>query len=121
MRKVLAGLPIVFFLGCASDRAPIGGSCETNGGCERDLLCDTTIPGGYCTKACATPGQASECPEGAVCDAVAGKGVQCVQICQRHEDCRSSLDCNGVSGTNIKACKPKAPTADAGTTDAKKP
>ena len=28
-------------------------------------------------------------------------------ICKSAADCRSDQDCNGVSGSNIKACKPK--------------
>jgi hypothetical protein len=30
-----------------------------------------------------------------------------VKVCKVAEDCRADQDCNGVSGSNIKACKPK--------------
>lgn len=49
-----------------------------------------------------------QCPDGSVCDSISGTAITCVFSCKAAEDCRSDLDCNGVSGTNIiKACKPK--------------
>jgi hypothetical protein len=42
-----------------------------------------------------------------VCDAISGTAITCVKICTTKEDCRSDQDCNGVSGSNLKACKPK--------------
>ena len=38
---------------------------------------------------------------------IAGDALSCVKICKVAEDCRAGLDCNGVSRSNIKACKPK--------------
>ena len=85
----------------------VAGTCATNADCDDGLTCDTSVPGGYCTKACTTSGSTDECPEESVCDALSGAAVTCVKICKTSEDCRSDLDCNGVSGSNIKACKPK--------------
>ncbi len=42
-----------------------------------------------------------------MCDAVAGAAITCVKICKTSDDCRADQDCNGVSGSNVKACKPK--------------
>jgi hypothetical protein len=52
-------------------------------------------------------GSTSECPEDSICDAVAGIAKACVKICKDAADCRADQDCNGVSGSNVKACKPK--------------
>ena len=85
----------------------VAGPCTTADQCDDDLTCDTSVPGGYCTAACTTSGSTDECPDGSVCDALSGTAVTCVKICKGADDCRSDLDCNGVSGSSIKACKPK--------------
>jgi hypothetical protein len=100
--------------GCGDSGHAVGGSCGAGGDCADGLRCDTTIPGGYCTKDCTTAGSTDECPEGAVCDEVTGAQVYCVQICQTSADCPDTLDCNGVSSSNLKACKPKGDAVDAG-------
>ena len=105
----LAGLLATCLLALAgcSDPPNIGGTCTASDGCDDDLQCNTAVPGGYCTKACTMPGATDECPEDSVCDAVSGAALSCVKICKTAADCRSDLDCNGVTGSNIKACKPK--------------
>ena len=92
---------------CGSDPPNVGATCTATGGCDEALMCNTTIPGGYCTTSCTTSGATDQCPEESVCDAVAGTALNCVKICKTGTDCRSDQDCNGVSGSNIKACKPK--------------
>jgi hypothetical protein len=101
-------LSVAFFALVACGSPPnTGGACTSADNCDEDLTCDTSVPGGYCTKTCTTSGSTDECPEGSVCDALSGTAVTCVKICKAAEDCRSDLDCNGVSGSSIKACKPK--------------
>lgn len=105
--------------GCGDDAPSVGGACTDNAACGDGLTCDTTVAGGYCTKACTMTGETSECPAGAICDSVAGAAINCVQICDTSEDCRAGFECNGVSGSNVKACKPNDdPVADAGVPDA---
>lgn len=103
----IAPLLVMLLVACGDDPPNVGGTCTATDGCDEGLMCNTTVPGGYCTKSCTTSGSTSECPDEAVCDAIAGTAVTCVKICQTKEDCRSDQDCNGVSGSNIKACKPK--------------
>jgi hypothetical protein len=60
-------------------------------------------------EACETRGSQDECVENAVCEV---KGTDdttpvCLKVCKDAAECASSEDCNGVSGTNIKACTPK--------------
>ncbi|MFO0760810.1 MAG: hypothetical protein U0359_30315 [Byssovorax sp.] len=56
-------------------------------------------------EACDAEGQTDVCEDGAVC----GKAVdalQCLKICVEKTDCPAGYDCNGVSGSSIKACRP---------------
>lgn len=94
-------------LSCSDPPPNVGGACTASGGCDEGLTCNTTVPGGYCTASCTTSGSTDQCPEESVCDAIAGTAVTCVKICKTGDDCRADQDCNGVSGTNVKACKPK--------------
>ena len=100
-------LLLLFLVACGSDPPNVGGTCTGSGGCDEDLTCDTTVPGGYCTTSCTTSGSTDQCPEASVCDTVAGTALTCVKICKTGTDCRPDQDCNGVSSSNIKACKPK--------------
>jgi hypothetical protein len=105
---LLLGTLALALLSACSDPPPnVGGTCSATAGCDDGLQCNTAIPGGYCTKACATSGSVTECPEESVCDSVAGAAIACVKICKTSADCRADQDCNGVSGSNLKACKPK--------------
>lgn len=99
-------LLVLLAVGCG-DPPNVGGTCTASGGCDDDLTCDTAVPGGYCTTPCTTSGSTEQCPEASVCDTVAGTALTCVKICKTADDCRPDQDCNGVSGSNIKACKPK--------------
>lgn len=58
-------------------------------------------------EACDTSGSQDECVEGAICDSGDGEGAVCLAICEVQEDCAADEDCNGVSGSSIKACHPK--------------
>lgn len=93
---------------CACGSPPnVGGTCAAAGDCDDTLSCSTAIPGGYCTKACTTAGSTDGCPEGSICDSVSGIGNTCVKTCKTTADCgRTDLGCNGVSSSNVKACKP---------------
>lgn len=103
-------LALLALLAAAACGGPpnVAGTCAANADCDEGLTCDTTVPGGYCTAACTTSGSTDGCPEESICDAISGSALTCVKICKTADDCRSDLDCNGVSGSNIKACKPKA-------------
>jgi hypothetical protein len=104
--RLLAMLAIA--LVACSDPPNVGGTCTANGGCDDGLTCETAAAGGYCTQACTTPGSTDECPEGSVCDAIIGTTISCVKICKEGGgECRSDQSCNGITGSDIKACKPK--------------
>lgn len=93
---------------CGSD-PNVGATCTATAGCDKGLTCDTAVPNGYCTKACTTVASKDECPDGSICDSLSSSaGLSCVKICSEHTDCRGDLECNGVSSTNVKACKLKA-------------
>jgi hypothetical protein len=109
---MLRGMAMAFlltaFLSCGDDPPNVGATCTVaGGGCDEGLTCNTGFAGGYCTAPCAATGTTMGCPEGAICDSVSGLGTTCVRICKTSTDCRAGVDCNGVSGSNVKACKPK--------------
>ena len=109
LRSFLPGLlaaSLLALVGC-SDPPNISGTCAVADDCDDDLTCNTAVAGGYCTVACTVSGSTDECPDDSICDTVAGAALSCVKICKAAADCRTDLDCNGVSGSNIKACKPK--------------
>ena len=107
MKPFLSCAFISAALGCGGGPPNIGATCAVAADCDDGLTCNTAAIGGYCTKACTTSGSTTQCPEGAVCDAISGTAISCVKICKVSTDCRADQDCNGISGSNIKACKPK--------------
>ena len=50
-----------------------------------------------------------ECVDGAICGKPSDKApeVQCLVVCTSDADCGAAKSCNGVSSTNIKACRVK--------------
>jgi hypothetical protein len=56
---------------------------------------------------CDTSGSEDECVEGAICDSADDDAAVCLALCEEQEDCSADEDCNGVSGSNLKACHPK--------------
>lgn len=58
---------------------------------------------------CETEGAVDECVDGAICGKPSDKApeVQCLVVCTSDADCGATKSCNGVSGTNIKACRVK--------------
>jgi hypothetical protein len=55
---------------------------------------------------CDETGSSDECVDGAICDTTSG-GTVCLKQCSSDADCASTEECNGVSGTNTKACHAK--------------
>jgi hypothetical protein len=105
MRSFAALLLLV--AGCDDDDVHIGDRCSSNDACQAaGFACETSPPGGYCTALCTMQGVRAECPEEAVCDAIGNVTGACVKICDDGSDCRPDQQCSGVTGTNIKACKP---------------
>jgi hypothetical protein len=108
MRNLTLALALGLLTACGS--APgsgIGATCSATQKCD-GLTCDLSAAGGYCTKFCNTSGSTSECPDGSVCDASSGLlATSCVKICLTDTTCRTDQGCSGVSGSNIKGCKPK--------------
>src|SRR5688572_29484685 len=91
-------------LGCGA--SSVGRPCTADSECDNAQTCLTTAPGGYCTKGCAVEGTAQDCPGGTVC-ASHGTQLLCSMVCQNQENCREQYECNGITGSSIKACRPK--------------
>lgn len=52
---------------------------------------------------------AGECDEGLVCGkrSDTSSDLVCLKQCSTQADCAGTEDCNGVSGSSLKACRPK--------------
>ncbi|WP_437947449.1 hypothetical protein WME98_42855 [Sorangium sp. So ce296] len=59
-------------------------------------------------EACEDEGADGECEDGAVCgkpdDSAA---LECLKVCVEQADCPADQECNGISGSDIKGCRPK--------------
>jgi len=84
----------------------VGQPCTTNDDCDNGLTCYTgNRPGGYCAKGCQTEGTDRDCPGGSICAMNDGL-LLCSAICGDQPDCRAGYQCNGVSASNLKVCRP---------------
>lgn len=73
--------------GCA---AIVGDECVHDSDCGTGLLCDSSLPGGYCTR----PGcEASGCSAEGLCVIFNEEISYCMKPCESGEDCRSSYKC----------------------------
>lgn len=80
----VALLMSVYATGCGAE-AELGEECEEQG---------------------ATDG---ECVDGGVCGTSGEEGtaLTCLTICTEQADCPDTWECNGVSGSSVKGCRPK--------------
>ncbi|WP_224360958.1 hypothetical protein [Hyalangium versicolor] len=105
MRKIL--LTVLMALPLFACGSTIGDTCSSNG-CGSDLTCRADFPGGFCTQSCTQEGQEGGCPEDSVCTRQFDT-LLCAPICENSGDCRDSYECNGTTGSNVKACRVKLP------------
>lgn len=94
----------------AASGAAVGASCATRAECATDLcLNDEDIPGGYCSKVCATglPGADDRCPTGSTCIPLEGGTSICLQTCASQGDCRDGYACDlaGSQQVCLPACQ----------------
>lgn len=83
----------------------LGSSCDSTTTCNAGLTCQSGLPGGMCTKSCASD---ADCL-GGVCVLTQ---LICYKACSTDDVCRSSYSCQ-PSGT-ASACLPGSSSADAG-------
>lgn len=108
MKRLVAAFFLVSALvvaGCGT--STVGLACTTADDCDNGQTCFTDTPGGYCSSTCQQEGTDEECPGGSVCAAHSGR-LLCSTVCETKEDCRADYECNGITGSSIKACRPKA-------------
>lgn len=48
-----------------------------------------------------------QCPSDAICGKTSGGALVCQQQCTDGAQCPSGEECNGISNTKIKGCRPK--------------
>jgi hypothetical protein len=94
----------LFLFGCGG--TSVGRACTQDGDCDSGQTCFTDMPGGYCSAVCTTEGQRENCPSGSLC-ATSGLRTLCALECKVQEDCRLDYECNGLTGSSVKVCRPK--------------
>lgn len=98
--------------------AEIGAGCDQTTLCAGELVCDESLPGGFCTLDCDS---SNDCPDGTFCRAYDGSAV-CVPGCGADTDCRNGYRCVqivGNDGNSYGVCEPvDGALPDAGGSDA---
>lgn len=75
--------------------ATVGDACEVDADCGQRLVCEHTLPGGYCTLSdCALRG----CPEEGVCIHFDAHTSYCMRPCDTGDACRDEYLCVGDFG-----------------------
>lgn len=105
MKHALILFFALFSFGCGTTST--GLECTVNLDCDDGQTCYTAAPGGYCTSGCSVEGSDEDCPEQTVC-ASTTFGLVCARLCSAQSDCREAYECNGVSRSDAKVCRPKA-------------
>ena len=91
---------------CACGGTTVGRTCTQDSDCDKGQTCYPFVANGYCSKGCDAEGTSKDCPSGTIC-AQGVSSLYCANVCQSQGDCRSELECNGVTGSETKACRPK--------------
>jgi len=65
-------------------------------------------------ESCDTEGNADECESGAVCAKNESDVLQCLKVCASQTDCAAEEECNGITGSSLKACRSKDTTGGSG-------
>ncbi len=72
-------------------------------------LCLLALPGcgggGAVGDACDAPGDSTDACDGGICGDNGAGELECLVICDEHEDCADGESCNGVEGSNMKGCR----------------
>lgn len=93
----LAVFALLAFAGATGCKPQIGDACTLSTDCSTlgDRLCDTSMPGGYCTVFGCESGQ---CPSDSVCVEIHPASTRfarrfCLAPCGKQSDCRSGYSC----------------------------
>lgn len=102
---VLTVVAALSLAGCSGDTT--GEACTETADCQTGQTCYTDLPEGYCSKGCTNEGTDRGCGSGSVCSQSEDR-LLCAKTCEEHTDCREGYSCLGVSGSNVKSCRPQA-------------
>ena len=88
MRPLLSLLLVSLLTsGCAPE---VGDPCASALECGTEMICDLSLPGGYCTAGdCEFLG----CPEAGVCITFPNSEEWCMTQCSSNGDCRDEYEC----------------------------
>jgi len=89
-RRLSFILAVGFVAALTSCASIVGDDCGTDSDCGSGLLCDTSLPQGYCTRPdCAIEG----CPDEGVCISFDADTSYCMKPCKGGSDCRGGYEC----------------------------
>ncbi|MBL9039700.1 MAG: hypothetical protein JNG84_14380 [Archangium sp.] len=100
MRRL--SLMMMLASGCVYSQSGIGAPCSEKSPCPGALICDETLPDGYCTQPCTTLGSTSECLgrddfSDAMCTVLNG-ALGCAATCGEVTLCRNGYSCRPYTG-----------------------
>ncbi len=101
LATLLAAVSATLLFGC--NPSSIGNPCTTDTDCDNGQTCYIEFAGGFCGRGCTQEGSVVDCPGDTIC-AKQGTRLSCSPLCESKSDCRENQECNGISGTNLKAC-----------------
>ena len=106
MKRALVTLALLLCAGCNNPTA-VGSPCTVTSDCDPAHYCDTSSPGGFCTRGCTFEGRKEECPAGSICAHPGGTVLVCAPICTDTSQCRDQYACNTLIGSDTRACTKK--------------
>ena len=108
MKRAHVALAFLVFAGCFNNSTDVGTPCTVTADCDPAHFCDTSSPGGFCTKGCTFEGTTTkECPSGSVCTYTGGTVMVCANTCKTDANCRDQYGCYPVKNSTLLACGPK--------------
>lgn len=105
LRALLVVTAAVTLAACGG--TSVGRECTATADCQAGQTCYTDFAGGFCSKGCAMLGSEQDCPGGTVCSPHNNQQL-CAPICETKAECRADYECNGITGSDKKSCRPKA-------------
>ena len=105
-RRLLILLLLAAFAGAHGCAAIVGDDCDNDGDCGSGLVCERSLPGGYCTvRDCVING----CPDEGICIVFDAQTSFCMAPCNGGSDCRDTYVCEQDFGAHPFCSAVEAP------------
>ena len=100
MRCFAWSLAVACLLVVAGCGKTVGDTCANNTACGAGLICDLSVPEGYCTR---SPCRKGECPAESVCVDFGAEASWCMRRCDQGQGCRAGISCLDSSSEDVSA------------------